>query len=275
MHSKSMKARIGERLSRYTFTVTGEVVKQEYKRRLLKEAKYLLETLAKYKSFSEMYHHVVRLPPAWNRKRNICLQVIGQLFDKADDRELAERLTLNLHYLLTLGMDEFESGVGQVIRYAGCACAKFPVQEKVRYKRYEFGPDKCSSPRVGTCGIVDFVQRRSPELRLILERLRALPAEEKSDEIQQAEAFLELVLQDPSSALAMDPCYRVGDLIIAMESVGIPTFYTLNGKESQHFCRVLDQNLIVRPSNPESEDIECLSTDQDWPKFARKRPSAE
>lgn len=44
-----------------------------------------------------------------------------------------------------------------------------------------------------------------------------------------------------------DPCLEVGDLIIALESIDVQTFYTLNRKESLHFCRVLDQDLIIRP----------------------------
>jgi hypothetical protein len=267
VHSRGTKAKIEARLACCSISVTGEVVKQEFKRRLLKEAKYLLETLAKQGSFAEMYHHVVRLPPQMSRKRNICLAMLGQLFDQADDRELTERFRLYLHYLLTLGLDQFDASVGQVIRSVGCACARVSIVEKVRYKRYEFGPDKCSNPKAEACGIVAFLQQRTEALQGILQRLQSLPVEEKSTELQQAEEFITHVLQDPRSAVALDPCYCVGDLIIALESAGIPIFYTLNGKESQHLCRALDQTLIVRPTNPQFEDVECPRADPHWQKF--------
>jgi hypothetical protein len=76
----------------------------------------------------------------------------------------------------------------------------------------------------------------------------------KTEEIRRCEAFLERVLADPSSAQSQDPRLAVGDLLIALESNGIPTFYTLNQKESQFFCDALGQELIVRPIDPLKED---------------------
>jgi hypothetical protein len=55
--------------------------------------------------------------------------------------------------------------------------------------------------------------------------------------------------------------------MIAMESAGVPVFYTLNSNESQHLCRALKQTLVVRPKNPEHEDLVCLDTNGVWPEF--------
>jgi len=41
----------------------------------------------------------------------------------------------------------------------------------------------------------------------------------------------------------------------------------MNGRESQYLCRVNGQDLIVRRRNPEYDDIICLKTSQEWPKF--------
>ena len=65
-----------------------------------------------------------------------------------------------------------------------------------------------------------------------------------------------------------EPCLSIGDLLIALESSNFSTFYTMNGKESQHLCPSLKQNFIVRPRNPEKEDIECLFSNlKNWEKF--------
>jgi hypothetical protein len=93
---------------------------------------------------------------------------------------------------------------------------------------------------------------------------------QKSAELKKAEGFLELVLRNPDQALAEDPCLSVGDLLIALESLGTPTFFTLNSAESQHLCRALDQTLIVQPIDPTKEQIVCLSTDEKWPAFGKK-----
>ena len=69
LHSSEMKKRIQERIDVYDRTATGLVVRQEFRRRVLKEAEYLLRLLHRYKSYDEVYHHVVRLPNSW-RKMN-------------------------------------------------------------------------------------------------------------------------------------------------------------------------------------------------------------
>ena len=72
----------------------------------------------------------------------------------------------------------------------------------------------------------------------------------KTAELLRIEAFLSGVQDDPEAATAKDPCLTVGDLIIALESLGTTAFYTINGKESQHLCRNSGQDLIVRPVEP-------------------------
>jgi hypothetical protein len=69
------------------------------------------------------------------------------------------------------------------------------------------------------------------------------------------------------STVALDPCLTVGDLLIALESAGVPCMFTMNSKESQHLCRALGQSLVVRKPNPKHEDIYCSADDEEWPAF--------
>ena len=177
IHSPQTKERIKARISGYTATISSAVVRQEFKRRVLKEAKYLLDQVNKRGSFIEVYYQVERLPeqfPKNRRKRHICMQLFGQFFPKADDSELADRLKYYLHYLLTLGMEEFENGVTHVVTGSGCACSKIAVREKVPYKRYEFGTEKCSEASPN-CGIVGFLVERKERSQAILAYLRLCP----------------------------------------------------------------------------------------------------
>jgi hypothetical protein len=272
VHGPAIKQRIEARLREYTITVTGEVVKQEFKRRLLKEASYLLGLVDKYETLDEVFRHARRLShPAHKRKLNICLDLLGYVFENAGESEIKERFRHYLHYLITLGLRRFERSVGHVIRESGCACAKIPVVEKQRFKRYEFGPHKCSEMQPGQCTIAAFVQARNAEVAQILQHLRNLAIGDepggKSPELMQTEAFIARVLESSASAHLFDPCYTVGDLLIALESSGIPTFYTINGKESQHLSRTLQQDLVVLKSNPETPEVECLRSDPEWTKF--------
>lgn len=271
-HTPQKRRKIGERIKNYDISVTSLVVRQEFKRRVLREAQYLLNQLQKYDSFDDVFSHVLNVLPAQSgRKRtialNICLAMLPEVYPDSDDREKAERAKRLLRTLLRTGLTEFDGSVDHVVRDSGCACSKYPIREIKAYRRYDFGPDRCSGTDSSSCGIVDFLVSRQRETQQILGHLRELPPENKSKELQSAELFIEKVLEDPALATRLDPCSRVGDLLIALESVGIPFFYTLNSKESQHLCRALGQSLVFRPNDPEKDDVVCDASDTEWPEF--------
>jgi hypothetical protein len=267
VHAPEMKRRIAERLEHHSQAVSSLVVKQEYKRRLLKEARYLLDLLNEKGSFQRVRRHVTGvLPRQMERKRNICLDILDTIFEEASDTELTERARRYLRTLLRCGLNDFDNTVDYVLWQSGCACANYPVVEKVRYKRYEFGPERCEE--VATrCGVSAFMEDHGQEIKRIIDYLEAIPANKKSDEIKKAEEFIRAILKDSTDINALNPCLTVGDLLIALESFGLDYFYTLNGKESQYLCRALKQSLIVRPKNPDRDDRLCLNTNADWPEF--------
>jgi hypothetical protein len=261
VHGPLAKRKIAERMSQYDITATSVVVRQEFKRRLLKEAKYLIDQLNRRGSFQEVFYHVARLPALYHkRKRHICLQMLISLFENASDTELTERLKLRLHFLLTLGLKQFDKQVDQVLTSSECGCNKIPIRVKKEFASYEFGTDKCSEAG-GRCGILAYLISRRDTLDNIYHYLKSINESMKTEEILRSEAFLERILIDPSIAQSQNPCLTVGDLLIAIESSGIPTFYTLNQRESQFFCEALSQELIVRPIDALKEDIVgCIDT---------------
>jgi hypothetical protein len=61
----------------FDLSVTSDVVRQDFKRRLLKEVQYLLNQLNKRQSYAKVLRHVTDvLPPQQGRKRNICLELL-------------------------------------------------------------------------------------------------------------------------------------------------------------------------------------------------------
>ena len=274
VHSPRTKEAIKKRLSLHSKHVTSLVVRQEFKRRLLKEAVYLLGKLHQYNSFNEVNHHVIRLFGLWHqRKQTICLQTLLQVHG-GSDAERTERLRLYLRSLLVSGLQRFDQTVDEVRTDSGCACAQQAVVEKVPFRRYELGSDKCSRAKPGSCGVREFLEKRNELRATIIQHFQAIPPEKKSAEIQRAEQFLVKLLADSANVEKDDPCLTVGDLLIAMESAGISHFLTLNSTESQHFCRVLGQTMIVQPVDPTKAEIVCKAEDQQWPEFGGKR-SAE
>jgi hypothetical protein len=79
------------------------------------------------------------------------------------------------------------------------------------------------------------------------------------------------IAAEPGNAKKEDPCLTVGDVLIALESAGVGHFLTLNGIESQHFCRILGQTLIVHPVDPTKEAIICDRNDPRWPEFGARQ----
>jgi hypothetical protein len=279
VHRPKTKERIRQRIRKYGRTVTGLVVRQEFKRRLLAEAEYLLRILHRYDSFDEVQQHVIRLPGEFKglqRKRNICLQTLAQVHG-GTDKERAERLRLYLRSLLVVGLGRFDQNVDILRTASGCACGRIEVVEKVPLRKYDVGPKNCSRLKPGQCGIIQFLAN-SPEARQkILQKLHSLQPGEKTRELQAAEKFLELLNRRLNQATGEDPCLTVGDLLIALESEGVPNFFTLNSRESQHLCRALGQTLIVRPIDPSTSDVVCDRDAADWPEFGKKarRPKGD
>ncbi len=94
-----------------------------------------------------------------------------------------------------------------------------------------------------------------------------LPAKRKTPELAKAEGFLRKVVNAANleNIQEEEPCLAVGDLLIALESEGIPDFYTMNFKVSQAFCDFLDQALAVRPNNPVRDEQIFTTSSKPWP----------
>jgi hypothetical protein len=272
VHGPKTKERIRDRLARHEQITSGLVVRQEFKRRLLKEADYLLRLLHRYKSFDEVHQHVIRLYGQWPgrvRKRNICLQTLAQVHSGSNDKERAERLQLYLRSLLVSGLKRFDQGVDVVRTDSGCACGRIEVTEKTALRNYDLGPEHCSRLKPGACGVVAFLERLSDVRAKVLSHLQSLPEARKTVELKNAEAFLSRMAPSAEKAGQEDPCLKVGDLVIALESAGVPHFLTLNGTESQHLCRPLEQTLVVRPVDPLKPDVVCAKEEVNWPVFGK------
>jgi hypothetical protein len=254
-HSPAMKERIRARLKQYDDRVTGLVVRQEVKRRLLKEAQYLLLQLDNYGNVPAIRRHLTeKLPPQQLRKRNICEQLITTVDETDNDEDVAERLRCFLRCLLRDGMDDLAQIARRTVEDSGCACARQPIKQRKKTADYDFGTDKCSRFKHGDCGIVRFLRERKPVAQRILKHLQTIPEKEKTPELEAASEFLLTVIDKEDSSPDKDPCLKVGDLLIALESASVPIFYTLNAAESRHLCQAVGQTLIVRRRNPDHDD---------------------
>lgn len=255
LREPQMKEAINRRLASYDIIISSPVVIQEFKRRVIHEAVYLMNLLNAKGSYEKVKRHVLNvLPEQQNRKRNICLNMLEEIFHTGtDDAELTERAKSYLRTLIKFGVKKLRTQIGHIVGGTGCYLSTCPVKEKIPYKHYELGSKKCSNVCI-QCPIVSFLKEKSELCNQMSQCLSSIS--NKTKELESALKFLQDFLSNPDSIHQKDPCYTVGDILIALESHGIPDFYTMNYKESNVYCDILKQKLIVRPNNPENKEEE-------------------
>lgn len=259
--SVKQKRKIAKRLKTFDFRATSAVARQEFKRRVVGDAIYLYEQLSTLKNIRQLLQKVSNLPALQNRKLKICLDVFATtaLDPAPSEEEQTERCLLQLKSFIDTWRDQIDSSVDHVIELAGCSASESDVVAlKSGYKR----PSKHCTDFPG-CGIGTFLASPDCQRNVVKidTQLKGITGA-KSDEIQTTGEFIAAIRSSPDDVRNADPCLTVGDFLISLESSKIPTFYTMNFKESQHFCRALDQNLIVVPSNDENVEVEFNSSDK-------------
>lgn len=262
-----MRSRIEAWLARYRLRVTGTIAVQEFRNRVLRDTYYLLTKLNQFGSYQQTLDYIFNvLPRQLDRKRRICVMILHNLLPGASDEELTERARLYCRALLVYGENRFLQGVDSLGPGVGCYWAQIPVKEKRRYRRYEFADNRCSRAE-GRCRIGGALRDREELRRRILDFVEGLPPERMTTELERARAFLRRIGNDRAldRVSEEEPCLKVGDLLLALESVQVPEVYTMNYGESQAYCDVLGQNLTVRPNNPEKNEVQHLQAAKPWP----------
>jgi hypothetical protein len=266
LHGPAQRQRVEARAGSY-LRGSGLVCRQEFKRRVLKTAAYLLGQLDERGGCENTHAYMTRLIqiPHHKRRATICLGLLAAATG-ADDSDKTDRLRARLRTLILTGLAQFDDWLDAPAGGSGCGCGRDkPHERRARTGRttYEFGTDRCAQRGPGGCGVDSFLADRALDRGAVLAYLRGLPPERKTAELSRAEDFLVGVESNPQSARSRNPCLEVGDLIIALESAaaGAAAFYTMNGRESQHLCRALGQTLIVRPPDPSHDDVVCERND--------------
>lgn len=264
-HRPEIKASIAARLAQHKDVRSGLVVRQEFKRRLLKEAAYLLRQLEERNSYEKVRRHVQGLQPQLLRKMKIGLDLLATVDEADDDDDRSDRMRLMLRDLIANGVKVSEAHLSFVNMASGCACAKQPIIERKPF-HYDFGSDKCS--KYGDrCGVQGFLESNRPLLALIHKTIAELPSEgpdRRTGELARAMEFIGAFLNNPASVSERNPCLEVGDLLIALETVGSATMYTMNLAESRHLARILGQSLVFRHPNSDRAECQWAAGSSEW-----------
>lgn len=255
--SKEIKAQINTTLSGFGFSVTSLVVRQEFKRRFLTEVRYVRDALEKnaLDPSNTLRYINKKLSNQYNRRKlSICLDILASSSFRGHPLpDIGQKCHVLLSRWEEFGLDLFDASVGQVVRYSGCGCGASSKQ----------GPMKCSV--IKTCKVNEFISARPHQAKHLLDFLKNATSLAKTAEIQKAEATLDAWLNSGTLPDSDNPCLTVGDLIIALESHGIPAFYTQNARESQFFCNAHRQTMIVQRDT--GDEVRLAADRSEWPPY--------
>jgi hypothetical protein len=267
IRERPMKEQIAQWLARHDPPVTGLAALQEFKRRVLRECAFLLAKMKKNGSYQNTLDFITSVLPAQlSRKQHICLLLLHQILPGRSDQELTERARLYLRTLLITDEDQFRREWNVIDSGLDCYWARFSIRERRRYSDYDFGETHCSKS-LGGCEIGAGINAKLETCRRLLEFLRGLAAERLTRELESARDILErMVMANDSNAIPKEElCLKAGDLLLALDSESAGDFYTMNYRESQAYCDFFEQNLTVRPNNPENDEKMYLNSEKPWP----------
>lgn len=198
-----------------------------------------------------------KLNTSFNRRKlSLSLNILfDRGFNGRDLIDMGKQCHLLLKSWESFGLKQFDKSVGHVIRVSGCGCGASD--------KFSPTPTKCSV--IKTCQINKFIRDRQSELQKLSDFFGATGLPKKTAEIENAEEQLTQWLGSTTDPASNNPCLTVGDLIIALESDGIPAFYTRNAKESQFLCRAQEQTMIVQ--RDEADEVQLAADRNSWPAY--------
>ena len=238
--------------------VSGLVVRQELKRRLLRDASYLYDQLVMKEGFEETQHYLNRLRqhPFHGNKAGICLALMANITG-SDDDDKTDRLKTKLRTLIMTCLSNFDSWLDQMERGSGCRCAVIDPVERKRSGRvtFELGENKCGDDSL--CQVNLFLVMMSGPMDAIRAHLASAAETPSRKQLQAILSFLQAASDPGFNATDLNPCLTVGDLVIALESVAADCdeMYTMNHRDSRALCAALGQNLRILSHDPAVPDL--------------------
>ncbi len=245
IHSPAIKRTIRQHLSQFEWVLTGLVVRQEFKRRLLNEAAYLLELIERKGTLIAVRRHLsTYLPVQQGRKKRICDQLLCAYEENTGASADIEQLVVFLRTLIKGGLAEFDGTVDCVIKESGCACSTKEIYT-TRSGNFKRPNDKCSLE--AGCKVSSLLSN-ADELCEKIELHLNQSSGKLTDELKQAVAVL-AAYKETGEVQGLEPCLSSGDLLICLESRNCKCFYSMNHKESSLLCAAAEQDFHLQETN--------------------------
>lgn len=137
-------------------------------------------------------------------------------------------------------------------------CVELPLQDRTKCPfaqmapidngaTFDFTTKRKCKPSCN-CALPNLIRGERKRALKLLERLRGLEGNRKTDELKKIELVLESFFERTNEEICYEMCNQgIGDLIIALETLPDRTLVTTNAKESEVISPAIEQEYVVLP----------------------------
>ena len=243
--SRAHRRTVVDTLAEFAWKGTGSYAKVEYGNVILSRVCYYLDKLRKLRSFEALRDHVTNVLQPKFRTHHGHQQwfsnLLQKLVDPTDDQEATARAEALLENLWEVGTAAVDGLVDEVRDGIGCIFA-----DQSDSRRWQKPNRRCRASKAG-CRLPRFFADNQETFVRIARAIRRLPEDRVTDQLQGFANAIDRACRNPEVLRDHRVCRSFGDAILAVQSLGYTSFFTMNVAESDILCRELRQLLVYLP----------------------------
>lgn len=234
-------------------------VKKEYAFSVIKDCCTMLARLIRSMSLCDSLQFIHRYGSFKKRFQGRMLAVVYKFFisktiqlelgkynEMERDRALANEFARFLRVIIPELWERFEEGLSAPLQDR-TKCPFALNSPKDNGKTFEL-KSKRKCDRLCGCALNKLIRGEHSRALKLLDRLRNLKADEKTDELDKIRVVLESFFEKDNEEICFKMCNQgIGDLIIAIETLPDRMLITTNAKESNIISPAIGQEHVVLP----------------------------
>ncbi len=250
-------AKIITRLERADNVVTPDYVLMEFNRRVISDSIWLYDLMKEIRTLAQLLRRISQ--EGFGRQKQTTISILAKLFEELAEEmhlmdtpafwdktlgKLEELIDWQLHEQFFDGID---LALSSLTNATECSIAHQLPTKLIREGKSEYVYKYTCRREEARCRLPQFLQGHSDELLAVEQILKSKGA---NAELQKALNALERIHKHPqgwNAAKGGRNCWRLGDIIIALE---MPKGYTLLTTNARHFvplCEALGKKCEILP----------------------------
>jgi len=239
---------VEQRLKEFGFKSTSSYAKLEFKRAWLQRLLYLYAASQNIDRLDELIgyiNHNLGAHPMHQRRLNTCLQAIESFLSKINESlspaAQLTRLQSHIRNAILSAYLWWDSSITHEYNGTGCArAAEQPIELSVG--KIDVSIPRCRRDNI-KCSIHQFFEKNKEHFNAIKLKIEAR-VNIASKELQETQKIIEAAESNPEYLCDDRNCSKLGDVLIAVDGLGMDYFAANNDKEWLLLSEVLRKPLI-------------------------------